>query len=100
MTCAIYGSKIGQTMAYTSIDLTEVLTLATFRSDDVFLLARFNVWYVLCLVFNITVLLIVIYTPWISSLLDLTPLTLRSFATTLAAPAAMLIANEVIKANY
>lgn len=98
--CAAYGAKLSQTMSYTSIQVGEVLSLVTYRTDGFFGDARWSRAYFGVLMFNFSVLLTVIYVPGVTDLLDLTPL--RPFMFVIAClPAILLIAvSELIKVEY
>jgi len=98
--CAAYGSKLATSMAYTSIVITEILSLLTYRSECCFIFARFSPSYMCALIFNITCLFIVLYVPPVTHLVGLAPLTPARFALSLFAPAIMLFLNEMNKLEY
>eukprot|EP00928_Gymnodinium_smaydae_P037467 TRINITY_DN26000_c0_g1_i1.p1 TRINITY_DN26000_c0_g1~~TRINITY_DN26000_c0_g1_i1.p1 ORF type:complete len:1215 (+),score=317.55 TRINITY_DN26000_c0_g1_i1:222-3866(+) len=100
LNCAGYGEKIAQTMAYTAIQIGEVLALATFRTDGCVLFARISWCYVGMLVFNFLVLMLVLYVPPISALLDLAPLTGPRLLFALLPPVVLVVVSELIKVEY
>ena len=87
-------------MAYTSIQLGEVLSLVTFRTDGFFGKARFSASYTAVLALNICALILVLYAPPVSKILDLAPLTLGNFGFALLAPALLICAAELTKVLY
>lgn len=99
-TCASWGSRIATTMSYVSIQLTEVLTLMTFRTDGFFPFARRSNAYLGMLAFNFTILMLVVYVPWINNFLTLAPLNSVRFMLSLAAPILMMVVCELTKIEF
>eukprot|EP00401_Gymnodinium_catenatum_P071545 CAMPEP_0117621350 /NCGR_PEP_ID=MMETSP0784-20121206/87590_1 /TAXON_ID=39447 /ORGANISM="" /LENGTH=1233 /DNA_ID=CAMNT_0005425275 /DNA_START=67 /DNA_END=3768 /DNA_ORIENTATION=- len=99
-TCSRYGAKLALTMSYASIQLGEVLSLMTFRTDGFVGRAKFSPYYMSMLFLNICTLIVVLYVPAITGLLGLAPLTLGRLLMALV-PAFMLVAmGELIKIEY
>lgn len=98
--CAAYGTKLSESMSYVSIQLGEVLSLVTYRTDGFFMSAKWSNAYFGVLLFNLSALVTVIYVPGVSELLDLAPLLpLSFFFATL--PSFLLVAiSEFIKIEY
>merc|ERR1712139_524989 len=87
-------------MAYTSIQLGEILSLATYRTDDFFGHARFSRSYAAVLSFNLASLALVLYVPAISSLLELVPLTFNRLILSCIPAVLIMMLSEVIKIEY
>jgi len=98
--CAYYGSKLGQTMGYASIQLAEILGLMTFRTDGPFWSARISYSYLGVLFFNLTCLAIFVYVPPVTNLLGLAPLSPHRLALACIAPLILVIVAEIIKVEY
>jgi len=101
MHCSAYGTRLGQSMAYVSIHVGEILTLLTYRTDGPFWEFLFtNVVYCAMFVFNITMLMVFLYVPVVSSLLDLAPLTPGRFLQAACFPLLLVTLNETFKIIY
>mmetsp|Transcript_16608 Transcript_16608/g.47285 ORF Transcript_16608/g.47285 Transcript_16608/m.47285 type:complete len:111 (-) Transcript_16608:131-463(-) len=87
-------------MTYVSIQLGEILTLMTYRTDCPFWQARFSRVYTSMLVFNVLSLALVLYVPPVTELLKLAPLTPGRFVIACIAPVLLVSASEVIKIGY
>jgi len=98
--CAIYGGQAGETMGYVSVQVGEVLALMTYRSDGPVWYARWSWVYFGVLVFNLCGLLIVLYVPAVSELLELYPLAPLKLMLSLVAPIALVFISEIIKVGY
>eukprot|EP00927_Polykrikos_kofoidii_P023031 TRINITY_DN2132_c0_g1_i1.p1 TRINITY_DN2132_c0_g1~~TRINITY_DN2132_c0_g1_i1.p1 ORF type:complete len:1190 (+),score=174.03 TRINITY_DN2132_c0_g1_i1:110-3679(+) len=98
--CAAFGTKVGMTTGYVGVQTGEVFGLATFRTDGPFWSARFSKSYFLMLLMNLSVLMMVLYVPLLSNILGFSPLTSRSLAIAFIAPAFIMAAAEIIKAEY
>jgi len=98
--CAYYGSKLGQTMGYASIQLTEILGLMTFRTDGPFWTARFSASYFGALIFNLLCGAIFIYVPPVSILLGLAPLSLHRLVLACIPPIILVMIAEIEKSEY
>jgi magnesium-transporting ATPase (P-type) len=99
--CAAYGAQLGQSMAYTTIHLGEILTLLTFRTDDSFILHTFtNVVYTSFFVFNISMLAAFLYVPAITALLQLAPLSLWRLVIAISFAICLAFVNELVKILY
>mmetsp|Transcript_67811 Transcript_67811/g.162761 ORF Transcript_67811/g.162761 Transcript_67811/m.162761 type:complete len:1235 (+) Transcript_67811:197-3901(+) len=98
--CAIHGSKIATTMSYASIALAEIAALATHRTDGFYVFARPSAAYMGVLVFNLSILAVVLYWQWLNEILELAPLDLSHFRYCLIAPVLMVSASEIIKMVY
>lgn len=99
--CAAYGTRLGQSMSYVSIQLGEILTLLTYRTDDPFwLFLVTNQVYCGMFVFNIIMLMVFLYVPAVSSILDLAPLTSGRFLQAACFPLLLVALNETFKIIY
>lgn len=98
--CAAWGSRIATTMSYVSVQVGEILSLVTFRTDGFFGFARFSRGYAGMLAFNLCVLFFVVYVPFATDLLELAPLTYNRFLIALLAPALLVMSCEIIKIEY
>jgi len=98
--CAIYGGQAGETMGYVSVQVGEVLALMTYRSDGPVWHARTSWVYFGVLAFNLSALMIVLYVPAASELLELYPLSLSKLMLSLIAPIALVFISEIIKVGY
>mmetsp|Transcript_70770 Transcript_70770/g.122507 ORF Transcript_70770/g.122507 Transcript_70770/m.122507 type:complete len:1174 (+) Transcript_70770:131-3652(+) len=99
-TCAAWGSRIATTMSYVSIQLTEVLTLMTFRTDGFFGYARRSYAYLGVLVFNLCILMLVVYVPLINNFLTLAPLNSLRFMLACVAPVLLVGICELTKKEF
>jgi len=98
--CAAYGAKLGKSMGYTSIQVGEVLSLATFRTDGFWGYSRFSFAYSSMLMFNLSCLAMVLYIPPITALLGLAPLTRGRLALALIPPLVLIALGELTKIEY
>jgi len=98
--CASWGSRIALTMSYASIQLTEILTLMTFRTDGPLAYARRSYAYLGMLAFNLCCGLVVVYVPFVTDLLTLAPLTRTRLFLCCAAPLLMMIVCELTKIEF
>jgi len=98
--CAAYGAKLGKSMGYTSIQVGEILSLATFRTDGFWGFSRFSLAYSSMLTFNLSCLAIVLYVPPVTALLGLAPLTSGRLALGLIPPLVLISLGELTKIEY
>lgn len=99
--CAAYGTQLGQTMAYVSIHLGEILSLMSFRMDSFFLASAFSNWcYNGLLLFNLTALLIAVYVPHVRHVLQLAPLTPGRFLVAMCFALFLMVLNESAKVLF
>lgn len=98
--CAAFGARKADTMAYVSIQIGEILSLATFRTDGFVGFARFSKHYSAMLVFNFFVLFIVLTVPYITQLLGFQPLQTDYFLLALIAPLVLVTLSEVTKIEF
>jgi len=99
--CAAYGARLGQSMAYATIHLGEILSLLTYRMDGFFLPRTFsNRVFTGLLVFNLCCLSAFLYTWPVASLLELAPLTLSRFAIVVCFDLCLISLNEAFKVLY
>jgi soluble P-type ATPase len=95
--CAAYGARKADTMSYVSIQVGEILSLATFRTDGFVGFARFSPQYMTMLGLNLLVLLCVLTVPWLTEALEFEPLQSDYFLLALIAPAIFVILCEICK---
>eukprot|EP00928_Gymnodinium_smaydae_P097384 TRINITY_DN8816_c0_g1_i2.p1 TRINITY_DN8816_c0_g1~~TRINITY_DN8816_c0_g1_i2.p1 ORF type:complete len:971 (+),score=204.79 TRINITY_DN8816_c0_g1_i2:283-2913(+) len=101
LTCAAHGTVLGQSMAYCTIHLGEILSLLAFRMDAFSLRHVFtNPVYAGMLVFNLSALAMFLYFPPLSQLLGLAPLGPIRLAISVMFAIAMWALNEVAKVLY
>jgi len=98
--CAIYGGQAGETMGYVSVQVGEVLALMTYRSDGPVWYAKRSWVYLAVLAFNLSGLLVVLYVPAASELLELYPLSPLKLMLSLVAPIVLVFISEIIKIGY
>eukprot|EP00927_Polykrikos_kofoidii_P071807 TRINITY_DN68016_c0_g1_i1.p1 TRINITY_DN68016_c0_g1~~TRINITY_DN68016_c0_g1_i1.p1 ORF type:complete len:1283 (+),score=215.48 TRINITY_DN68016_c0_g1_i1:75-3851(+) len=99
--CAAYGSRLGQSMAYVSIHVGEILTLLAYRRDDPsFLSLLSNRVFTISLVFNLASLIVFLYIPAVTSALELAPLSPMRLGLALIFPLCLYALNEVVKVFY
>lgn len=98
--CAEAGGRIGITMGYTAVQLGEILSLMTFRTDCFFAFAKTSRSYLGMLVLNLTVLMCILYVPMITDFLDLAPLDHSKLAMAVVPALLLLFTAEGIKAVY
>mmetsp|Transcript_107650 Transcript_107650/g.347435 ORF Transcript_107650/g.347435 Transcript_107650/m.347435 type:complete len:1249 (-) Transcript_107650:93-3839(-) len=99
--CASYGARLGQSMAYVTIHLGEILSLCTYRTDGFFLPYVFsNPVYTALLIFNLCGLMVFIYVPPVANILELAPLTPSRFCTGAFFAFCLMGMNEVCKVMY
>merc|ERR1712232_557596 len=98
--CALYGAKLATSMAYISIQISEILSLLTFRSECPSISARFSPSYMVALIFNVAWVLIILYVPPVTQFLGLAPLTPARVLFALFAPVLILGFNEINKLAY
>jgi len=99
--CAAYGATIGQTMAYVVIHFGEILSLLSYRMDS-FCLPYFftNPVYTGFLIFNVTMLLIALYVPAVTAVMELAPLTPLRLAVSVFFACCLLVTNEIAKVFF
>mmetsp|Transcript_52975 Transcript_52975/g.113613 ORF Transcript_52975/g.113613 Transcript_52975/m.113613 type:complete len:1216 (-) Transcript_52975:58-3705(-) len=98
--CAAYGSRLGETMAYVSVQLGEVLSLATFRTDGFWGFSRISYAYTSVLLFNVCCLAVVLYIPPVADLLGLAPLCPGRLALACIAPICLVLLCELTKVEF
>jgi len=99
-TCPATGAKLALTMSYASMQLGEVLSLVTFRTDGFFGKAKFSMAYMCMLLMNVSVLAVALYVPAVSGLLGTSPLTPGRLLMA-CVPALLLVAwGEFVKVEY
>lgn len=98
--CAEAGGRIGITMGYVSVQVGEILSLSTFRTECFFGYARRSNVYLGMLALNLSVLMCVLYVPAVNNFLDLAPLDHHKLGMALIAPILLLFTAEGIKALY
>lgn len=98
--CAVYGARLGHTIAYVGIHLGEMLALVTYRSDGPFWTARFSWQYAAVLLMNVACLLLIIYVPAFADFLKLAPLSSDRMGLALLVPTLLVLVSEVIKINF
>jgi len=99
--CAAYGARIGGTMGYVTIQLSEILTLMNFRTDgSIFTNLHTNVYYVFGLAFNLVCLSVMLYVPRVAEVLQFAPLSAGRFAMALSFPLVFVLLNEAMKVLY
>mmetsp|Transcript_67702 Transcript_67702/g.198150 ORF Transcript_67702/g.198150 Transcript_67702/m.198150 type:complete len:1253 (+) Transcript_67702:110-3868(+) len=101
LNCAAYGARLGQSMAYATIHLGEILSLLTFRMDGFFLSRTFsNPVFNGLLIFNLCCLSTFLYAWPVAGVLELAPLTLSRFAVVLFFDLCLVSLNEAFKVLY
>jgi len=99
--CAAYGAQVGQSMSYVTIHMGELLTLLSFRTDGMlFYHLTTNPVYGGFFVFNLICLGVFIYSPTVSGVLGLAPLTPIRFLTSVAFALVLVTLNECVKIAY
>jgi magnesium-transporting ATPase (P-type) len=99
--CAVYGSRVGQTMGFASIQLSEILSLMCFRTNECICSHLFtNVYYTFAVLFNLSALGVMLYVPRVAETLDFAPLSAELFAITLCFPCAFILFNELTKSVF
>lgn len=99
--CGAYGSHLGQTMAYATLQMGEILTILSYRRDDFFLYTMFsNPYYNGALVFNVMMLIIFLYVPPVSNGMVLLPLSPSRLFVSLFFAVVLLAATEAFKLFY
>merc|ERR1719352_35887 len=99
--CAAYGAQLGQTMAYVVIHFGEILSLLSYRMDGFFLPHLFtNNVYTGFLVFNILTLLMALYVPPVTRVMELAPLTPTRLAVSICFVLGLVLTNELAKVNF
>jgi len=99
--CAAYGARLGQSMAYATIHLGEILSLLTYRMDGFFLSRTFsNRVYNGLLVFNLVCLSTFLYAWPVAGILELAPLTLSRFLIVICFDLCLITLNEAVKVVY
>jgi Ca2+-transporting ATPase len=99
--CAAYGAQLGQSMSYVAIHMGEILSLMSYRMNAFFWphIAT-NKVYLGFLAFNLTVLMMAIYVPPLTRVLQLAPLSLAKFMLAACFPLCLVCINEIAKINY
>lgn len=101
MHCAAYGAQLGQTMSYVAIQVGEILSLMSFRMDGFFGPYSFsNPVYTGFLMFNLLILMVALYVPPVTSVMELAPLTVGRLALALVFPLSLMVINEISKVNF
>jgi magnesium-transporting ATPase (P-type) len=101
MHCAAYGAQLGQTMAYVVIHFGEILSLLSYRMDGFCLPHLFtNNVYTGFLVFNILTLLMALYVPPVTRVMELAPLTPTRLAVSICFVLGLVLTNELAKVNF
>jgi magnesium-transporting ATPase (P-type) len=98
--CAAFGARKATTMSYVSIQIGEMLCLATFRTDGPVWFARMSQSYNGMLVFNLLVLVVVLSIPWVTEILTFQPLERDDFLLALIAPVFMVLGAELTKVLF
>jgi len=99
--CAAYGAQLGQTMSYVVIHFGEILSLLSYRMDSFFLPFTFtNHVYTGFFVFNIAALLMALYVPPVTKVMELAPLSPTRFAFAICFAFTVLLSNELAKINF
>jgi len=99
--CAAYGTQLGQSMAYVSIHFGEILSLMSFRMDSFFLMETFsNPVFTGLFLFNVSALIVSLYTPSISKVLQLAPLTPGRFLLAICFAFVLMSLNELAKVLF
>mmetsp|Transcript_120747 Transcript_120747/g.225700 ORF Transcript_120747/g.225700 Transcript_120747/m.225700 type:complete len:1244 (+) Transcript_120747:157-3888(+) len=101
MHCAAWGARLGQTMSYATIQLGEVLSLGSYRTSGHFWYhLGSNPYYLVALFLNICALLVFLYVPQVSHMLNLAPLTRGRFGVAALFAVSLLLLNELAKVAY
>jgi len=99
--CAAYGAQLGQTMAYVVIHMGEILSLATYRTEGFFLPQFFsNPVYTGFLVCNLTMLMMFLYLPVLTTALQLAPLGPLRLSISVFFACCVVVLNELAKIAY
>mmetsp|Transcript_148305 Transcript_148305/g.413070 ORF Transcript_148305/g.413070 Transcript_148305/m.413070 type:complete len:1257 (-) Transcript_148305:262-4032(-) len=100
-TCAAYGARLGQSMAYTTIHLGEILSLLTYRMDGFFLSRTFtNNIFTGLLIFNLCALTVFLYVPPVAMVMELAPLSATRFGLAACFAVTLMMLNEAFKVLY
>lgn len=99
--CAAYGARLGQSMAYATIHLGEILSLLTYRMDGFFLPRTFsNKVFTGLFLFNLCCLSTFLYAWPVAGLLELAPLTFSRFVIVICFDLCLVTLNEAFKVLY
>jgi hypothetical protein len=99
--CAVYGSRVGQTMGYACIQFSEILSLMCYRTNECICSHLFtNSLYTFAVLLNLAALGVFLYVPKIAEILDFAPLSADLLAISLCFPIAFVLLNELSKSVY